>query len=99
MDRLDFKAEGDGKFRLQGRMDFVSSPAALHESLRLFAELPSIELDLSEVSATDSAGLALLVEWTGWARREHRELCFRSLPKQAMALARISDVDKMLPVR
>lgn len=99
MDKLDFQAEGPGKFRLQGNMNFESSPAALDESMRLFADQPDIELDLSNVSSTDSAGLALLVEWVGWAKREKRQLYFSHLPAQALALARISDVEKLLPVR
>lgn len=99
MDKLDFHVEGSGKFRLQGKMDFESSPMALEESMRLFADEPKIMLDLSGVSATDSAGLALLIEWVGWARRQKRELYFNHVPAQALALARISDVEKMLPVR
>lgn len=96
-DKLDFHADGERGFRLRGKMDFKSVPSALEESLRLFGDQPDIELDFSEVTATDSAGLALLVEWVGWARRERRKLLFRHLPKQALALARISDVEKMLP--
>lgn len=99
MDKLEFYAEDSGKFRLQGNMSFESSPAALDESMRLFADQPEIELDFSDVSSTDSAGLALLIEWVGWARREQRQLHFSHLPAQALALARISDVEKMLPVR
>ena len=99
MDKLEFQADGPGKFSLQGKMTFESSPAALDDSMRLFADQPDIELDLSNVSSTDSAGLALLVEWVGWAKREQRQLHFSHLPAQALALARISDVEKMLPVR
>jgi phospholipid transport system transporter-binding protein len=99
MDKLEFQAEGNGKFLLQGKLDFESVPAALDESVRLFGDMPSIELDCSGVIATDSAGLALLVEWVGWAKREHRRLDFKHLPKQVLALARISDVEKMLPVK
>lgn len=98
MDRLTFEVEGAGRFRIQGKMDFESVPSALDESMRLFADQTSIELDFSEVSAADSAGLALLVEWVGWAKRQRCKLRFLNLPKQALALARISDVEKMLPV-
>lgn len=99
MDKLEFHAEGSGRFRLQGKLSFESSPAALDESMRLFSDEPKIDLDLSDVSSTDSAGLALLVEWVGWAKREQRQLHFSHLPAQALALAKISDVEKMLPVR
>ncbi|HET7396736.1 MAG TPA: STAS domain-containing protein [Gammaproteobacteria bacterium] len=97
-DKLDFSADGEGRFLIKGKMNYESCPAALDESMRLFRDMPNIELDLSAVDTTDSAGLALLVEWVGWAKREHRKLSFRHLPQQALALARISDVEKMLPV-
>lgn len=96
---LAFEELGKGRFRLTGHLGFDSASQALTESRALFAEYKSIQLDLSGVESTDSAGLALLVEWTGWALREKRKLAFKNLPKQALALARISEVDKLLPVR
>lgn len=98
MDRFDFQADGEGRFRVRGKLNFESVPSALDESLRLFASHDRIELDFSDAEATDSAGLALLVEWVSWARREHRQLHFRHVPKQLVSLARISDVQAMLPV-
>jgi phospholipid transport system transporter-binding protein len=98
MDKVEFQSEGNGRFRVQGKMNFESCSVALDESMHLFADLPAIELDFSDVTQVDSAGLALLVEWVGWARRTHRDLKFRKVPRQALALARISDVESMLPV-
>ena len=97
MEKLDFQTESDGRFKLRGAMSYASVPSSLEESMRLFSQHPIIELDFSEVTSADSAGLALLIEWVGWEKRKHRELHFRNLPKQAVALARISDVEKMLP--
>ncbi|HET7649810.1 MAG TPA: STAS domain-containing protein [Gammaproteobacteria bacterium] len=99
MDKVEFHSEGNGLFKVRGRMNFESCPAALDDSMHLFADLPRVELDFSDVTQVDSAGLALLVEWAGWARRRHRDLEFRRVPLQALALARISDVESMLPVR
>lgn len=98
MEKVEFLAESNGRFRLRGIMSYASVPAALDESMHLFSEHPIIELDFSEVTSADSAGLALLVEWAGWARRKHREMHFHNLPQQALALARISDVEKILPI-
>jgi len=89
---------GNGHFRLSGHLGFDSAAHALTESHKLFAEHKKIQVDLAGVDSTDSAGLALLVEWTGWARREKRKLTFTHVPKQAMALAKISEVDELLPV-
>ncbi|HEY1772748.1 MAG TPA: STAS domain-containing protein [Gammaproteobacteria bacterium] len=95
---LDFEDLGGGRFKLTGHLGFDTAHYALHHSRSLFADHKRIQLDLSGVSSTDSAGLALLVEWTGWARREKRKLTLTHVPKQAMALAKISEVDELLPV-
>jgi len=94
---VEFETVAPGHFRVTGPLTFDSVEQALHASRELFAAHPRIELDLQKVDNTDSAGLALLVEWAGWARREKRSILFRHLPAQALALARISEVDKLLP--
>lgn len=98
MAAVSFEELGKGRFRVSGELNFATASQALEESSRLFAAHKQLELDLAGVESTDSAGLALLVEWTAQARRGHRKLKFRNLPKQALALARISELDKLLPV-
>jgi phospholipid transport system transporter-binding protein len=93
-----FEDIGAGQFRVEGRLDFDSVVEALETSQHLFAELHAIQLDLSGVSAIDSAGLALLIEWVSRAKRSKCHLSFRNVPAQAMAIARISDVEKLLPL-
>jgi phospholipid transport system transporter-binding protein len=95
---FSFEDLGGGRFRLCGHMGFESAARALTESHKLFADHKKIQLDLSGVDSADSAGLALLVEWTGWAKREKRKLSISNAPKQAVALARISEVDEILPL-
>jgi phospholipid transport system transporter-binding protein len=95
---FSFEDLGGGRFRLSGHMGFESAARALTESHKLFAVHKKIQLDLSGVDSADSAGLALLVEWTGWAKREKRKLSISNAPKQAVALARISEVDEILPL-
>lgn len=97
MSELLLEDGGNGRIRVSGPMTFDTVGKALAESQALFAGHGSIELDFRGVEATDSAGLALLVEWVGWAHRERRKLHFHHLPAQAHALARISEVDKLLP--
>lgn len=93
-----FEDLGGGRFRLSGHLGFESATHALAESHKLFADHKKLQLDLSGVESADSAGLALLVEWTGWAKREKRKLSFTNVPRQAVALAKISEVDEILPL-
>lgn len=97
MSELTIESAGAGRFRVHGALSFDTAGRVLETSLVAFADEKRIELDLEGVAATDSAGLALLVEWVAWAHREHRKLILRHVPNQAMALARISEVDKLLP--
>jgi len=94
---VSFEPAGAGRFRVQGPLCFDTAGKALDASLALFGDEKHIELDLGGVETTDSAGLALLVEWVAWSHREHRKLVLRHLPSQALALARISEVDRLLP--
>lgn len=55
-----------------------------------------LELDCSGVSAADSAGLAVLVDWLAWARHAGRTLHLRGVPAKLIDIARISELDTLL---
>ncbi|HEY3645191.1 MAG TPA: STAS domain-containing protein [Gammaproteobacteria bacterium] len=95
---FSFEDLGGGRFKLSGHLGFESATRALSESHKLFADHKKIQLDMSGVDSADSAGLALLVEWTGWAKREKRKLTLSHTHRQVIALAKISEVDKILPL-
>ena len=63
MSDFDLKDLGEGKFSLGGKMTFLTAGAILYASENLFEEHTRIEVDLSGINDTDSAGLALLLEW------------------------------------
>ncbi len=52
-------------------MAFDTAGQILFDSEELFEEHTRIEVDLSGVNHTDSAGLALLLEWMTWAPHIH----------------------------
>jgi len=53
-------------------------------------------IDLSGVKASDSSGLALLIEWLSVAKSVDRALHFENIPAQLQQLARLSDVEELL---
>ena len=55
-----------------------------------------LEVDCSGITHSDSAGLAVLLDWMAVMKREGRPLCFASLPSGLLAVARISGVEEML---
>jgi len=94
----DFTLEdrGDGKFALSGEMTFATAERILEASEEPFAEHTSIEIDLSAVSKSDSAGLALLLEWVTWANHTVREIRYTGMPERVMAIAKTTEVDGLL---
>ena len=78
---------GDGRFALRGEMSFETSERILAASEAPFEQHTQIEVDLSEVSNSDSAGLALLLEWVTWANHTVREIRFIEIPERITAIA------------
>jgi phospholipid transport system transporter-binding protein len=91
-----FEPLGGGRFTLRGAVNFATARAVLEQSAALFRDVPVIKVDLSGVTETDSAGLALLIEWVSWARQAQREMRFFEIPKQICAIARISEAEDLL---
>lgn len=87
---------GDGRFVLSGEMTFDTAERILKESEDLFEAHTQLEIDLSGVSQSDSAGLALLLEWVTWANHTVREIRFTGMPERVSAIAKTTEVEKLL---
>lgn len=87
---------GDGHFALAGEMSFSTCGRILRASEGLFEAHTRIEIDLSGVEKTDSAGLALLLEWITWANHTVREIRFKDVPARIDAIAKVTEVEELL---
>ena len=68
----------------------------LDTALREFEPHSSIVVDFSDVEHSDSAGLALLIEWVTWANNSVREIRYEHVPERLTNIAAISEVEDML---
>lgn len=85
-------------WRLEGELTFATARracAAGLERLRAGGQEP-LTIDCGGVTQADSAGLAVLLEWLGAARRAGRELRLEAVPAGLRALARISELGSLL---
>ena len=53
-------------------------------------------MDCSAVEESDSAGLAVLLDWLAAAKRRNLSLRFVSLPQRLLAIAQISEIEETL---
>ena len=96
MSDFTLKDLGDGRFSLSGRMTFDTAGDILRKSEDLFEPHTLLEIDLSGITHTDSAGLALLLEWITWANHTVREIRFEGMPEKINAIARTTEVESLL---
>ena len=87
-----------GHYGVRGALTFATARQACDAGVRALAASreASIEVDCAEVRASDSAGLAVLIEWLAWARRSDRKLRFANVPEALRAIARICELDGLL---
>ncbi|RKZ36070.1 MAG: anti-anti-sigma factor [Gammaproteobacteria bacterium] len=86
--------ENDNTWRLSGELSFATVGALLTEFSQRAALKPPKVLDLYDVTRTDSAGLALLIELRG--QTKEAPMNFRNIPEQMFKLAALSGVELMI---
>lgn len=95
--RLD---SSDGRLSLRGELDHAGVADALAQSRNwLTAGNGTLQVDLSGVTRSESAGIALLLEWLREARRRGREIEFLGPPEQMRSLLKFFDLERLLPIR
>jgi len=87
---------GDGCFELSGEMSFKTANDILKSSARNFGQYDSLELDMSKVGKTDSAGLALLIEWHAQTRRRAAKIRYVAVPESLRAIAATCGVGDLI---
>ncbi len=89
---------GANRYEVRGPLTFATARRASQAGERTFALCDAREFEVScaGVNAADSAGLAVLLHWMGWARRHGRVLRLTNLPPAITGIARISEVEGLL---
>ena len=89
-----------GIYAVEGELNMQSVPVISKKMFELMrSEKQNFTLDLSSVSRSDSAGVALLVEAMQFAKANDVELSLSNLPQQMQDIAGISGLLDILPIR
>lgn len=91
------KFNPDGQVRLRGTLTFDTC-AGLYRTMQSHlttGHLPQ-DINLSGISKSDSAGLALLLEWQSVCQKAGKPLSVSGAPDSLVELARLCDADKRL---
>jgi len=95
---VELQQSSPGKYAARGPLTFATARLARETGLAALraADTSQIEVDCSGITASDSAGMTVLIDWLAFAECSGRSLRFSNLPAQVQAIARISDVLELL---
>jgi len=95
--KTKFSRTKDGIFSLQGDLSFANVTAIARDGCDLINKIPGIKFDFAEVNILDNAILALLPALMRYAKKKRKDIRFVKLSKQALDMARVSDLAALLP--
>ena len=86
----------EASIHIAGDLGFTTVPAAYEKTRQCFAEHRRITVDLEKVGRSDSAALALVLEWQRLAKEAGAELILQNIPPMLHNIARVSELDEQL---
>jgi phospholipid transport system transporter-binding protein len=92
----EFEPLAGERARIVGLLDFGTVAALLPLGSAAIREGKAAVIDLAAVTGSDSAGLALLIEWLSVAKAAGRALHYENIPPQLHQLAGLSELDSLI---
>lgn len=88
----------DGQVKLEGLLNFESVPRVWQETQSLLSQSTHtlLQLDLSGVGRSDSAGIAFLIECMRFSRQIGKKINYKNVPEQMLAIVRVCDLEQIL---
>jgi phospholipid transport system transporter-binding protein len=99
MSEARIEQSSDGRLEIHGDLNFASVAALWKDGHAWLPDREALDIDLSHVARSDSAGVALLVECLRHARETGKTIRFFNIPAQMLAIARVSALDDVLPLQ
>ena len=96
---VEVVAASPDRLAVNGALTFATARRAHEAGLDIIRANDSrepLQIDCAGVTDSDSAGLAVLIDWIANAKTQGRTLTFANLPPGIRAAAQISDVESLL---
>ena len=86
-------------YRVSGDLVFATAVEVLLAGKRLLSVSSKVTFDLGGVTRTDSAGLAVLLEWIDAGRGTGAVIEYLNLPRSLLDIARLSNAESLLGLK
>jgi len=98
MPNPDFQVQRTGdKIVIAGRLDFSTATNALASvSEQIQASTSDHIIDMAGVTHSNSAGLAVMIEWLAIAHRANQQITFENIPDSLRQISTVCQVDSLI---
>ena len=86
----------NNQLTVSGVLNLATVMTVWKQSLLLLVQYSHVNIDLSKVTASNSAGLALLVEWLRYGKQENKTITFSGMPPQLQSIAKVVGINFIL---
>ncbi len=83
-------------FFVTGELIFSTVMHMWKTSLPLLNKANELHFDLSKVNSCNSAGVALILEWMTYAKKNNKSIEFHNIPSQLMSIVAVSGLQSIL---
>lgn len=84
------------EFVLTGNLDFSNVTRVYQKALAHFSAAPILVFNFADLKTSNSAGIALMVEWLRAAKAANKRVEFRNLSPGLQSIAKAAGLDKLL---
>ncbi len=84
------------RLMVSGDLNFSTVPLLWQQSLPLLAVSPALYFDFTKITSSNSAGLALLIEWLKYAKKSQKNVKFNNMPAQLKSIIEAAGVHDFL---
>lgn len=94
--KASLSVSGDNHIEVQGILNFDSVPVLMKKAEAVLAGLSDAKVNFSEVTESNSAGLALIFELKRFMQSKNKSIVFSGLPEQIRSVAKAYGIETEL---
>lgn len=81
---------------LSGNLDFTNVMRVFEKGLAQFNTAPNLVFNFAGLKTSNSAGVALMIEWVRCAKQRNKAIKFQSVSPELLSIAKAAGLDKLL---
>ena len=84
-----------GKLQISGVLNFSNVMSVYQASLPLISTCHELFFDFSQLKSSDSSTIALMLEWSKLAKKQHKNISFSAISTELQSIMRVAGLNQL----